>query len=107
MKCARHCWACTRFLTASGGDPHSVAANTKVDTRSQDMHDGEAPSIFIAGGPLTMPSAGPRSTARSPSFSIGAIDRTTQLIDNLNASIHVRALLTDLFLADQALRQTT
>lgn len=26
------------------------------------------------------------------------------LIDNLNASIHVRALLTDLFLADQALR---
>ena len=29
----------------------------------------------------------------------------SQLIDNLNASIHVRALLTDLFLADQALRQ--
>jgi hypothetical protein len=26
------------------------------------------------------------------------------LIDNLNASIHVRALLTDLFLVDQALR---
>jgi hypothetical protein len=28
----------------------------------------------------------------------------SQLIDNLNASIHVRALLTDLFLVDQALR---
>jgi len=27
------------------------------------------------------------------------------LIDNLNASIHLRALLTDLFLAEQALRQ--
>jgi len=27
------------------------------------------------------------------------------LIDNLNASIHVRTLLTDLFLAEQALRQ--
>jgi hypothetical protein len=26
------------------------------------------------------------------------------LVDNLNASIHVRALLTDLFLADQALK---
>jgi hypothetical protein len=26
------------------------------------------------------------------------------LIDNLNASIHVRALLTDLFLIDQALK---
>jgi hypothetical protein len=31
----------------------------------------------------------------------------SQLIDNLNASIHVRALLTDLFLVDQALRQST
>jgi hypothetical protein len=31
----------------------------------------------------------------------------SQLIDNLNASIHVRALLTDLFLADQAQRQVT
>jgi hypothetical protein len=31
----------------------------------------------------------------------------SQLIDNLNASIHVRALLTDLFLVDQALRQAT
>ncbi|MGC1458286.1 MAG: hypothetical protein WA825_08435 [Steroidobacteraceae bacterium] len=29
----------------------------------------------------------------------------SQLIDNLNASSHVRALLTDLFLVDQALRQ--
>lgn len=27
------------------------------------------------------------------------------LVDNLNASIHLRALLTDLFLAEQALRQ--
>jgi len=27
------------------------------------------------------------------------------LVDNLNASIHLRALLTDVFLADQALRQ--
>jgi hypothetical protein len=29
---------------------------------------------------------------------------SSQLIDNLNASIHVRALLTDLFLVDQALK---
>jgi len=28
------------------------------------------------------------------------------LIDNLNASIHVRALLTDLFLLDEALKIT-
>jgi len=28
----------------------------------------------------------------------------SQLIDNLNASIHLRALLTDLFLVDEALK---
>jgi len=31
-------------------------------------------------------------------------DISSQLIDNLNASIHVRALLTDLFIVDEALR---
>ena len=30
---------------------------------------------------------------------------SSQLIDNLNASIHVRALLTDIFLIDEALKQ--
>jgi hypothetical protein len=30
---------------------------------------------------------------------------SSQLIDNLNASIHVRTLLTDLFLVDEAMRQ--
>ncbi len=29
---------------------------------------------------------------------------SSQLIDNLNASIHLRALLTDLFLIDEALK---
>jgi hypothetical protein len=29
----------------------------------------------------------------------------SQLVDNLNASIHLRALLTDLFLLDEALKQ--
>ncbi len=31
-------------------------------------------------------------------------DISSQLIDNLNASIHLRALLTDLFIVDEALR---
>jgi hypothetical protein len=31
---------------------------------------------------------------------------TSQLIDNLNASIHLRALLTDLFLLDETLKLT-
>jgi hypothetical protein len=32
---------------------------------------------------------------------------SSQLIDNLNASIHLRALLTDLFLIDEILKTTT
>jgi hypothetical protein len=32
---------------------------------------------------------------------------TSQLIDNLNASIHLRALLTDIFLLDEALQLTS
>ena len=31
-------------------------------------------------------------------------DISSQIIDNLNASIHVRALLTDMFLIDEALK---
>jgi hypothetical protein len=31
---------------------------------------------------------------------------SSQLVDNLNASIHVRALLTDLFLLDEALKKS-
>ena len=32
---------------------------------------------------------------------------SSQLIDNLNASIHLRALLTDLFLIDELLKPET
>jgi alkylation response protein AidB-like acyl-CoA dehydrogenase len=34
-------------------------------------------------------------------------DISSQLIDNLNASIHLRALLTDLFVVDEALKPAT
>jgi hypothetical protein len=44
-----------------------------------------------------------RGDARSQA-SLGSIG--SQIIDNLNASIHVRALLTDLFLIDEALESS-
>jgi len=34
---------------------------------------------------------------------LGRPDISSQLVDNLNASVHVRALLTDLFVIDEAL----
>ena len=39
-------------------------------------------------------------------FALAQFPITSQLIDNLNASIHLRTLLTDLFLLDEALRIT-
>lgn len=49
-----------------------------------------------------------RDDAAKASFSVqAALDCeriSSQLVDNLNASIHLRALLTDLFLADEALK---
>ena len=38
-------------------------------------------------------------------LALAQTDISSQLIDNLNASIHVRALLTDLFIVDEALRE--
>ncbi len=37
-------------------------------------------------------------------LSLAQPDISSQLIDNLNASIHVRALLTDIFIVDEALK---
>jgi len=49
---------------------------------------------------------------RDAAVSVGAVrlvlskqDLSSQLIDNLNASIHLRALLADVFLIDEALKQ--
>lgn len=43
-----------------------------------------------------------RSTIR---FVLHQSDISSQLVDNLNASIHLRALLTDLFIVDEALKE--
>jgi hypothetical protein len=53
----------------------------------------------------------PRSVSSTTAFGAGPIIRwaltqraiCSQLVDNLNASIHLRALLTDLFLIDEAI----
>jgi hypothetical protein len=37
-------------------------------------------------------------------LALARADISSQLIDNLNASIHLRALLTDLFIVDEALK---
>ena len=75
-----------------------LAASTKVDARSQ-RHDASAFITAVRDDALKARGA--------IAFTLNCATIGSQLIDNLNASIHVRALLTDLFLADQALRQAT
>jgi hypothetical protein len=75
-----------------------LAASTKVDARSQ-LHDATAFITAVRDDALKARGA--------IAFTLNCTTIGSQLIDNLNASIHVRALLTDLFLADQALRKAT
>jgi hypothetical protein len=80
---------------------------------------GALPDAFRACVP---PDAGPQHDAATAFFDIieadsfrarGAIQFvlavpaiSSRVVDNLNASVHVRTLLTDLFLADEALKST-
>ena len=45
-----------------------------------------------------------RSTRAALRLVLAARTLSSQLIDNLNASIHIRALLTDIFLIDETLK---
>jgi hypothetical protein len=75
-----------------------LTATVKVDARSQ-RHDDGAFMTAVRDDALKARGA--------IAFTLNCSTIGSQLIDNLNASIHVRALLTDLFLVDQALRQAT
>jgi hypothetical protein len=75
-----------------------VTASINVDACAQ-RHDDSA---F-----LTAIRDDARKARGAIAFTLNCSTVGSQLIDNLNASIHVRALLTDLFLVDQALRQAT
>lgn len=75
-----------------------LTATIQIDARSQ-RHDASAFTTAVRDDALKARGA--------IAFTLNCATIGSQLIDNLNASIHVRALLTDLFLADQALRHTT
>ena len=63
-------------------------------------HDAASygPFLDVLGRDAASTQAGLRLVMAQPSIS-------SQLVDNLNASIHVRALLTDVFLIDEALKK--
>lgn len=75
--------AVTSLVAQRGGDAAPYRAF--VDVIARDARDASAAIQLVLAQP----------------------DISSQLIDNLNASIHLRALLTDLFLIDEALKGTS
>ena len=66
---------------------------------------GSMPSCRRKAPRSSRPST-PTHASRSQHFALALAreDISSQLVDNLNASIHLRALLTDLFIVDEVLK---
>jgi len=69
-----------------------------VDTERLQPRDKYLAFIDVLGGDASAALAAVELVLAQPSIS-------SQVVDNLNASIHVRALLTDLFLIDEILKK--
>jgi hypothetical protein len=107
------------FLLAFAAQGRRDDAGSDVRKALTDMHgalDGLGPIVRAAtsGGAPTYDASAFIAAANEDSLkAAGAIALVLQrepissmLVDNLNASIHLRALLTDLFLIEQALKTT-
>ena len=69
-----------------------------VESEKLDPKDRFDAFIDVLERDVARASAGLRLTAAQPSIS-------SQLVDNLNASIHLRTLLTDIFLVDEIVKK--
>ena len=69
------------------------------------LREQAAPQPHDASAFVTALQEDARKARGALAFVLNRNSISSLLVDNLNASIHVRALLTDLFLADQGLRQ--
>ncbi|HWW88364.1 MAG TPA: hypothetical protein VNZ26_32440 [Vicinamibacterales bacterium] len=71
-------------------------------TRSVEQFDAEAAAPFHGFAAVIQSDA--RKAQAAVQLVLAQPSIASQLVDNLNASIHLRALLTDLFLIDEALK---
>jgi hypothetical protein len=110
------------FLLAYAAQGRTDDAGSPVRKHLTEMHSALEELLRVLNDTLVEGSAGRSSgtrvflkaVGRDADIAQGAVgfvlDQpviSSALIDNLNASIHLRALLTDLFLIDQARRSTT
>jgi hypothetical protein len=84
-----------RAIDALTGLPAAASAIASVGAAGDDRYDA---FLAVLGRDAGAALAAVRLVQGQPSIS-------SQLIDNLNASIHLRALLTDLFLLDEILKR--
>jgi hypothetical protein len=102
---------CYEFLLAYAAQGVAGESGGQVRTfleRAAEALTGIADAITASGLP---PNSFTAVVERDARHSLAAIELvlaqpmlSSQLIDNLNASIHIRALLTDLFLIDEILK---
>jgi hypothetical protein len=67
--------------------------------------NSESRDLAVYDGFLQVLSRDAESSMAGLRLVMAQADISSQLVDNLNASIHVRALLTDVFLIDELLKQ--
>lgn len=87
------------FLTSLSGALHAIdgALQDKIKSVASDNTDR-------LGGFADVLKDDANRAAAAVDLALSVPSISSQLVDNLNASIHLRALLTSLFLADEALR---
>ena len=77
-------------LTGMQGSLRAAFADAPVPTGTRDFTDAVERDVLVARGAIGLV--------------LGRERIASLLVDNFNASVHVRALLTDLFLIEQALK---
>jgi hypothetical protein len=100
-----------RDQEASGPGPSIRATLTDFDAalgtlceRVEAQATGTAPAAAALGAFLAVTRADAAATRAALRLALATPSISSQLVDNLNASIHLRALLTDVFLIDETLK---
>jgi hypothetical protein len=89
----RHLSKCDEAMTGLADSFRGVVASEKLDPK-----EAFERFIDVLAQDVAKASAGLKLTLAQPSIS-------SQLVDNLNASIHLRTLLTDIFLVDEIVKK--
>jgi hypothetical protein len=87
------------FLTRTGGALLELAGVFRTIIREENLQPAEKYHAFLA-----VLERDARDALAAIEIVISQASISSQLIDNLNASIHLRALLTDLFLIDEIIK---